>query len=74
MSWRPIKSAPRDGSIFIALDLGYLPAFVRYQRPYKGKYKRWFIVASQGAIFNVDDLAERRMTAWTVLPEGMEAR
>ena len=74
MSWQPIGTAPRDGSLFFALDLGYLPAFVRHQRPYKGKYKRWLIVASQGAIFNVDDLAERRMTQWTVLPEGMQAR
>jgi hypothetical protein len=74
MSWRPIDSAPRDGSTFLALDLGLYPAFVRHQRPYKGKYKRWFIVASQGALFNVDDLAERRMTKWMVLPDGMQGR
>jgi len=70
MKWRSIKNVPKDGSTFLTLDLGYLPAFVRYQRPY-GKYKRWFIVASQGAIFSVDDLAERKMDKWMPLPKAM---
>jgi hypothetical protein len=68
--WRPIEDAPKDGTLFLALDLGYLPAFVRYQRPYKGKWKRWFIVASQGAVFSVNDLAERQITKWTPLSLG----
>lgn len=72
--WRPIERAPRDGTMFLALDLGLYPAFVRYQRPYKGKYKRWFIVASQGAVFSVNDLAERQMTKWRPLPHWNEDR
>ena len=71
MRWRPIESVPRNGSLFMALDMGLWPAFVRHQRPYKGKYRRWFIVASQGAVFSVDDLAERKMTKWAALPAEM---
>ncbi len=67
---RPISEAPKDGTMFLALDLGYYPAFVRYCRPY-GARKRWFIVASQGAVFTVDDLAERQITQWMTLPQEL---
>jgi hypothetical protein len=75
VTWQPIKTAPRDGTMFLALDLGYLPAFVRHHRPDKRfNRKRWLIVASQGAIFMVDDLAMRRMTKWMPLPEKLAER
>ena len=71
MKWRSIDSVPKDGSLFMAMDLGWSPAFVQHQRPYKGKYKQWFIVASHGAVFSVDDLAERGMDKWMPLPKKL---
>lgn len=58
--------------MFLAMDLDLFPAFVHHQRPHKGKRKRWFIVASQGAVFSVDTLEERRMDKWAPLPKKLK--
>jgi hypothetical protein len=70
--WLPIESAPKDGSVFLALHLSGIPAFVSHiRRSKKYNNKQWRIIGSQCAVFSVEDLAycPQEFTHWMPLPK-----